>query len=476
MGKLKISSFLIYRWRYWLGYGLVALALIGALVFAGLYLPGGISGSEMQSVVKSDAVTKANIANVGITNLPYHLLQKASIVIFGISDFTIKLPSLILAFLSAIGLIALLRIWFRPNVAVLSSLIAITTGQFLFIAQDGTPGILYLFWPVWLLLLASLIAYRAKYHSIMKITFFIMVALSLYTPLSIYVLIALGTAIILHPHLRFVIKHLSKVKLAVGVVVAAIIVTPLVWGIIASPKLGLTLIGIPDSWLSFKDMAIQFGNQYFGFAWPDGLTLMTPMFALGSMLLIGIGALRIFRSHSRAQSYIIISWSLCLLPFVFINPSLTSIVFLPMVLLLATGLDGILAFWYRLFPLNPYARIGGLVPIVVLVGALVLTGLDRYVYGYHYDPRIVPSFSTDLKLMPSETKNLVVSNDQLAFYSVASKHLHRDINVGVTPHGQEFTATRDAKGVYPNYSIDKIITSSYANESDRFYVYKTTLK
>jgi hypothetical protein len=223
-------------------------------------------------------------------------------------------------------------------------------------------------------------------------------------------------------------------------------------------------------------MVIQFGSQYFGFAWPDGVTLMTPMFALGSMLLIGIGVVRVFRSHSRAQSYIIISWSLCLLPFIFINPSLTSIVFLPMVLLLATGLDGILSFWYRLFPRNPYARIGGLIPLVVLVGALVLTGLDRYVYGYHYDPRIVPSFSTDLKLMPSDTKNLVVADDQVAFYSVVAKHQHRGMNVSTEPNGQDFTATNEAKAVYPNYTIEKIITSSNTNQSDRFYVYKSTLK
>ncbi|HRN97644.1 MAG TPA: glycosyltransferase family 39 protein [Candidatus Saccharibacteria bacterium] len=472
MGRLNITSIFLYKWRYFVGYGLVALALIAALVFAGLYLPGGISDSEMQSVVKSDAITRTNITTVGTTNLPYHLLQKTSIAVFGVTDFTIKLPSIILAFFSAVGLVLLLRLWFRPNIAVLGSLIAITTGQFLFIAQDGTPGILYLFWPVWLLLLATLIANKAKHLTILKIGFFIAAALSLYTPLSIYVLIALGTAIILHPHLRFVVKHLSKIQLLIGIVFAGIIVTPLVWGIIANPKLGLTLLGIPDKWLNFKDMVIQFGTQYFGFAWPDGTTLMTPMFALGSMLLIALGLYRVYRSKTRAQSYIIIAWSVCLLPFVFINPGLMSIVFLPMVLLLSTGLDGLLSFWYRLFPRNPYARIGGLIPLVVLVGALVLTGLDRYMYGYHYDPRIVANFSYDLRLLPKDTKTLLVSGDELAFYSSVAKHSHNNMVVSTTPSGDGFTATHKAKGVYKNYTINKIITSPRANDADRFYLYK----
>ena len=156
MGRLQITETFIYRHRYIVGYGLIAIILITMFVLAGLFAPGGISSQEMQSAVKSSTVNLYDFKSLEIINLPYHLMQKASMSMFGVSIFTIKLPSIILALFSAIGVIILLRRWFKPGIGVLASLIAITTGQFIFIAQDGTPGILYLFWSISLLLFADL--------------------------------------------------------------------------------------------------------------------------------------------------------------------------------------------------------------------------------------------------------------------------------------------------------------------------------
>ena len=143
MATLDFSKYPIYRWRYIIGYSFIALLLTSLLLFVGLYLPGGLSTQEMTSVVRSAALTFNDPATLAVTNLPYYALQSLVFTVFGISIFTIKLPSLILALLSAVGFILLLRRWFKPNIAVLASIIAITTGQFLFIAQQGTPGILY---------------------------------------------------------------------------------------------------------------------------------------------------------------------------------------------------------------------------------------------------------------------------------------------------------------------------------------------
>ncbi len=44
------------------------------------------------------------------------------------------------------------------------------------------------------------------------------------------------------------------------------------------------------------------------------------------------------------------------------------------------------------------------------------SGLDRFFYGYRYDPNTAINFSKDLKLLPKTTTQLVVSPDELAFY------------------------------------------------------------
>lgn len=471
MGRFDITRFFVYRYRYWFGYGLITAGLIGALFFAGFFLPGGISETEMASVVASSNVSIRDLDTLAIVNLPYHLLQKISLALFGVSIISIKLPSIILALFSGIGLVLLLRRWFKPNTAVLVSLIAITTGQFLFIAQSGHPGILYLFWSVWLLLMATIIARQKQRNALPKVAFFAIAALSLYTPLSIYMLLAIISAALLHPHLRYLVLQLSKLRLAIGGGVAVILLTPLVLAILQRPALGLELLGIPVSRPDFGANLMSLAEQYLGFSQSGGTTLMTPFFALGSMLIIGIGIYNLVRTRFSAQSYVIMAWIVLLLPVIALNPTFTSITFLPLVLLLASGLNFLLSYWYSLFPRNPYARIGGLIPVIALVGVLLVSGIDRYVYGYRYDPDIVPSFSKDLRLLPDNTEHLVVGKEENDFYQVVAKY-NPDLTVDSSPSGESFVATRVAKRDFNGYEVDRIITGSTREGGDRFYVYK----
>jgi 4-amino-4-deoxy-L-arabinose transferase-like glycosyltransferase len=399
------------------------------------------------------------------------LLQKLSIDILGVSILSIKLPSLILGFLSAVSLITLLRYWFKPNVAVLASIIAIATGQYLFIAQDGTPSVLYILWSIWLLLLATLIAKNIGPRMLWKILFFIVGALSLYTPLSVYAMIAIGIAIILHPHLRYLVRQLSRPKLIIAGLIGVFFVLPLVIGIINTPELGLNLLGIPKALPDLYANLIVLSRQYFGFYLPSSTAILTPVFGLGTMLIITFGAYRLVKTHSSTQSYLVMIWILCLIPILLINPSFTSITFVPFVLLLATGIDSLLRYWYRLFPRNPYPRIAGLVPIVILVGALVISGIGRYAYDYAYDPSTVNNFSKDLNLMPKDTHILVVSDSERPFYEVVAKH-SSNLSVSTSASGDIFTATQKAKSDYVGYHIINITTSQLKDNADRFYVYK----
>lgn len=469
--RIDFESFYLYRWRYWIGYWLIGLVSVGLLIFAGLYLPGGISDNEISSVVKSQNISLSDINSYAVTNLPFHLLQRVSIYFFGVSDFSIKLTSLILALFSATGLIVLLRKWFKLNIAVLGSIIAISTGQFLFIAQSGTPDILYIFWSVYLLLLGTLVARREHPRTLWKMLFFAVAAFSIYTPLSIYALVALALAAFLHPHLRYIVRHLSKVKLLIAAIIGLIIATPLLYGIFHSPELGMTILGVPDKMPDIMTNVILVAKQYFGFSISSATPLMTPVFGFGSMLIIGLGVYSLIKTRESTRSYLVLIWLLCLVPIVVINPQYTSVTFLPIVLLLCAGLGSLLGYWYKLFPRNPYARMAGLIPLVILVGALVLSGLERYVYGYHYDPSTVSNFSQDLSLLPSDTKQLVVSDQQLPFYSVVAKH-SKKLTVVQSPTDKTFTATKATASTYSGYKIDRIITSSRSVDADRFYVYK----
>ncbi len=476
MATRDFSNYFLYRWRYVIGYTFIALLLAALLFFAGLYLPGGLSEAEKLSVVRSASLSLSDPSTLAIQNLPYYAFQSGIFAVFGVSLFTIKLPSLILALLSAVGFILLLRRWFKPNIAVLASLIAITTGQFLFIAQSGTPSILYVFWPVVLLLLGTQVTRVKKLRLLWKVLFVITAALSLYTPLGIYPLIAVVLAIIFHPHLRNVVRRLSKVRLTIVSIIFLALITPLVWLTIQSPQLALTLIGITPSVfpIDLGENIVTILRQYFLFWHPSVTEVMTPVFGLGSAILITLGLYRLIRTRETTRSYLIIFWIICLMPVLLINPAFTTVTFVPSMLMLAAGLTSLIGYWYRLFPLNPYARISGLIPIVILVGALITTGVARYVYGYHYSPQVAPLFTADLKLLPEDTRQLVVSEAEYPFYSAVAQY-REDIDAVKTPTADSIVVTRDARQqVNSEFKVTRIITSPRSQEADRLYVMQRT--
>ena len=484
MAKMHITDFVIYRWRYVIGYALIGVLLITSLYFATMAMPGGLSQDEMNSTVISASIDFQNLASVAVIDLPYHLLQRLSIDLLGVSVLGVKLPSLFIGLLTAVGLMLLLRQWFRYNVAVLAAVIAISTSQFLFIAQNGTPIVMYLFWSVWLLLSATMIARRTRPVLLWRILFFALTALSLYTPLSVYVLIAITTAVILHPHLRYLFWRIPTADIAVSSLLGSLLLIPLGYTIATNPDSALSLLGFTNIQPDLLDGAKNIFTQLFDFAGSkvadSGMIL--PLFSLGSMMLIGLGVFSMIRARHSVKTYLIVLWTIMLIPAITSEPSYIIIAFVPMVLLLASGLSYLFDYWYGLFPKNPYARIAGLLPLVVLVGGLVLSGLDRYSYSYTYAGAAVTKFTDDISLLHEAVKNndtstvVVVSPDELAFYKAATARMRNNVTtVSAQPDlsNNKIIVSGLADNAIPEgKELDRILTSPKKAQSDRFYVYK----
>ena len=480
----QLTDYLLYRWRYILGYGVIVLSILGVLTVALLYIPGGLSQAEMDTVVKSSSLTLSltDFDPASIINLPYHLLQRASIAIVGVTALSIKLPSFILGILSGLGVLLLLRKWFKQNIAVITTILVITTGQFMFIAQSGTPAILYVFWPIWLLVIALMVSRRTGPTTLWKITLFGIAALSLYTPLTIYILLALLSSIVLHPHLRYLVKQLSKVKLLFSLLCAVVLLAPLIYTVVLHPSIGLQLLGVPETWLNILSNIKQLAHLYFDFITPSSGTVMTPIYGLGSMILIGLGFWRLFTTKYTARSYITIAWIVLLIPVMIFNPNYINIAFVPGILLMAMGVNKLLSMWYQLFPRNPYARIAGLLPLAILIGGMVFSGIDRFMYGYLYDPKTAVNFNTDLELVNTQladqnrgTTQLVVAPIELPFYTVVAKHNNNVAAFSAPPAQANSTiiVSRAANSAYVGVEPWRIVASTTTHDSDRFYIYKT---
>lgn len=484
MNKWFDTDSWLYRKRYVLGYAIITLVFVFLLYIAGTVAPGGISDDEEKSFVKSASLDLQNLDTLTTVNLPFYAAQRGVLELFGVSTLSIKLLPMILAIITGIGAVFLLRRWFKPNIALLATIVMITTGQFLFVAQSGMESITYIMWPVWLLLTATLITTSPKHARFWKVLFFILVPLSLYTPLNIYLVLALISAGLLHPHVRYVLRRMSKLHLILLVLMSLVLVSPLAYLISRDPNIALQLLGLPSVWPpDLVENAKTVLQQYLNFVNPQSGTLMTPILGLGSILLIVLGIWRLAKIRYTARSYTLVAWVILIIPILLINPTFTTVAFVPMLILMASGLEFLLRSWYRMFPRNPYARFVGMVPLVILVGGLVISGLHRYYYGYRHDPVTASQFSNDLTLFKQKVKvnkplTLVVGNDEQAFYHAVaslSKSSEGELVVTTTspttPKHQLAATNKGSDKV--GRPIDKIITNSISKDSDRFYIYKT---
>ena len=484
MGR-KVTDYLLYRWRYIVGYGIVSLIVVLLLIVAAWFTPGGLTKEEMQSVITSSQPLTALDPSL-IVNLPYHLLQRASLSLFGVSIISVKLPSLLIGLGSILGMFLLLRGWFRHNVAVLATLLVVTTGQFLFLAQHGAPGIVTIFWSVWLLVAALMISRRSSLGWLWKIVLAAVVALSLYTPLSAYVIVALLSAVALHPHLRYLVRRMSKPKTAVASLIGLLLLTPLAYTIWQHPGTAFTLLGLPEHGYDIKANALELLNNYFNFLTPVHGVYMAPLYGVGSMALILLGVFRLFTATYTARSYIITAWTFLLIPVVLFNPSAIGVTFIPALLLMAMGVASLISMWYSLFPRNPYARVVGLVPLIILMGGMLGTSVDRYVNGYTYNPELASQFSRDVTLLnrrlamnANQPVTLVVSREEQAFYTVVAKYRPQLTVTTELPSASMPPTVIVSRAAYtPQKDLEptRIVTGPSTDNSDRFYIYNTNRK
>lgn len=481
-----ITEYVLYRWRYSIGYVLVGLLVAVLLVAAVLYVPGGLSDAEVTSATNSSRFSFTSFDPMAMIDLPYTILQNISFRLLGVTTLSIKLPSLVLGLFSLFGIILLLRQWFHTNVAVISALIVITTSQFIFSSQDGTPTIMYVLLPTWLLLLALKVSRQTKRRSFWELLLVAALALSLYTPLSIYVILALFSATLLHPHLRYIVSRLSKRKLLAAGVLGLALLSPLIAAITNKPEVGRILLGIPETWPNLSETGLELVRTHLGFLFEDKDGRPQSAYTLPSLLLFLLGVVRLFKTKYTARSYIIVSWMLLLAPIVLINPSKTAITFVPVMLLIAAGIDELLHRWYSMFPRNPYARVAGLLPLTLLVLGMALTGIERYFYVYRYSPPVANTFSNDLSLLYGElnstnsstVRTMLVANDEAAFYEAVARRDPR-ITVVSSPQATKsegvIIASRAAfyEHAPKKIEVQKIITNAKSANADRLYLYKS---
>lgn len=483
MKQNLLQQIVLYRYRYVIGYILFLMLLAGLLLLELTSVPQGISSAEMESAVNSSALQPVKEARM--IDLPYHILQKISISLLGLSALSIKLPSVIIGILTGIGMLLLLKRWFKNNITLISALLAVTSSIFLIAGRTGTPDIMVICWATYLLLLATLITQEAKWQYLWKIIIGLVVGLSLYTPLSAYVLGAALIAGFFHPHARYTLKRYGGPQFTGALLLFAAAITPLGIGIWHNPNIAYELVGFSHETPSGREYLGNLGEVFTylsAFTMPRIAEKIQPAFPIAMLVLIAMGLLRTLVDNYATRTYALLIWTAVIIPVIAIHSYHTVGLFVPAILFMAIGIETLIREWYSLFPKNPYARLTGLLPLVVLMCSVWYFNYTTYFNGYRHSSEAAAVYHQDFALLHADiadelrsefaTATIIVPENQKAFYSLlnpthAFVASDKNIPSGTSELIVHETAYRDDLGL-----PSRLLVSDTRSDSLRWYVVK----
>lgn len=494
MAKKIVKNYTLYKIRFWLGYGILALAISAVLITGALHTPGGITSQEEASVIISSSLSINDPSTALIVDLPYHALQKLSIAILGLTTLSIKLPSLIIAALSIAGLMLAMKRRFAHTVGILAVGIVVVSAKFISISTTGTPEIMKIFWPVVFLLVAVYGVREKKLTSSAIAIGALSLGLSLFTPFSIYAIAALLIGASLHPRTRYLLRQTPKSALLGGALISIAGIATMAYTISRDPTIIPRLTYKSDSFsldiiANLKSLGLQLGDITSSSISSTGLLAPVVGLSVATIGLLGVYAL--IRARHTLLSYTLFSWTLLLTPFFIVNPDSFSLLIVPIALFVALGIGLILQYWYSLFPKNPYARIFALIPTSILFSCIIIPSAFHFFYSYSYFAPLANKYHNDLTLVTDtltthSSAALAVTAEQEAFYRIYLDANNIDNQlISIDPSkppvklsnaNQTVVATMQASrsiSITPTYIV---AGPTLHTDSDRFYIYKISQK
>lgn len=427
MRRSIIKELLLYRYRYVVGYTILAVLGIGLTVWQLGDVPPGFSDLEKQSAVLSSELSRQSAS---LTNLPYHILQKGTLALFGPSSYGIRLPSVIAALIVAVSAYFLLRRWFGENIAVIGTMLVITSVHFLLRARSGDPAILYYLWPALLLLAASYANMQHQGWRIWVGVFAACAALSLYTPYVAFLLAIILITTLASRQGRALAREIDGPALALSGLLFVAFLSPLIYNLYENPSSFLAYIGIaePPTLALISERLGDVGSRLAGIGVEMGV--FTPALSVPALIL-GLYGIFYALKHAVATRYaIVILWlftSLAL--FLSTKNTPAALLFVPLALTVIIGFRVFINHWYVLFPRNPYARIAALLPIALLLLVTIQFNYERYFYGLPRSENVRKVYDGDILLLEEKLATearvnpltIVVSEDEQPFFSLLEK-------------------------------------------------------
>lgn len=337
--------------------------------------------------IKTSPLPWNNPVNAPYT-VPTYLLGKS----MGDTVQAGRLVSMVYGLLATACLFYVLKKWFNIRMATVGSLLFISSSWLLHIAHMATPLILMIFAPLACLAAFSWLIRTKKYKFLAITAFACAVAFAGYVPYMPWILLV--TIGVLYWQSRGKKNQVEPWHWLAGGAIYAVLILPLFIGILQSPGVVKTLLGIPAVLPSIT----QYGQNLLDLLLlPFFRSPLLPELHLGRLPLLDIFSTTMFllgvyyfamRRTNRRSLILFFSFAILLViipfsPAVLINAT----ILMPLIYIcIISGIVELLKQWFSYFPRNPLARSVGVGLVVVAIGFTSFYHLQRYFIAWPNTP------------------------------------------------------------------------------------------
>ncbi len=404
--KIKaIKQALLNNYRYWFAY-------IGIFVFGAYFLTWQLRviGPGLSQVELTTAAHNASLSTVLSQpfNLLHSLLGRLSIYLFDVSTLSIRLPSIILAALTAFLAYKLIRRWFGKPTALLATLVLLSADWYLSIGRLGAASIELSFW-----LVLSMVAYtkllelKCKWLPVLTLAY----GALLFVPFGPYVVLILLAGQLIFGTFREKLAQAPSFLKIMSLLILLVALGGFIFSIVRVPHFITTVLvlsPLPSIHQFFLNIVHNSGGIIALIPSRSALLGPTGMFIVRFFELIfimfGIAMLWHGRKNRLGLMVLVLGLFFTILSGLSSGPDAAGLQLVIAILLIATALRHLLHRWQKAFPRNPYARIVAFLSLSFLLIAVLFMHYQTYFVLWPSQTTTHQVFNSDFLLVQDELK------------------------------------------------------------------------
>ncbi len=431
MKTRTLKQLLLYNYRYIFAYSTIVILGLFFLLWQLDTLPPGLSQTELSVAARHAHVN--SILHLPIYPL-HSCLQWVSIHLLPINNWSLRLPSVLLAGATVVLLYLLLKKWFGKPTALISSVLFISADWFLFIARLGTGSIEFSFWLAFALYSFTKVL---VHKTIWLIPFTLSLIGLLFTPFGPYACIVLIASMIGFKVFRERIieaTRFTKISSVSLLVLAMAVLAVVTWNNNQFIKSIFALQDLPNIKQYLSNLLINASAAVA--ILPGNNSLVGPhrVFSIRFFELIfalfGLAMLWKTKINKLNLVVLLLAVVLTLVGGLGFDAQGGSLMLIPVAIFVTAGIRHLMHRWRRTFPKNPYARIIAYLPLGVLFVCVVLQHYQSYFLLWPSQTTTYETFTPDFALLQTElnytknaqkTCNVMTTDSDLEMLLIASK-------------------------------------------------------